>query len=111
MKPQHSDESDAALSRVLGEWKVKTPLPPRFQESVWHRIQRGEARAPGWSLLFSRLTAAIARPTVATSYLAVLLLTGLLGGYWQARAANAHAEAQLSARYVQLVDPYQMPHH
>jgi len=111
MKAQHSNPSDKALSQVLGEWKVKTSLPPRFQDAVWHRIERSETREPAWKLLWARLTAAIARPTLATSYLAVLLLAGLLAGYWQARVANAHAEAQLSARYVQVIDPYQMPHH
>jgi hypothetical protein len=45
------------------------------------------------------------------SYLMVLLLAGILAGYWQARVTNAHAEEQLSARYVQVVDPYQTLHH
>ena len=39
----------------------------------------------------------------------MLLLAGLAAGYWQARATNAHAEDTLSARYVQMVDPYQTP--
>ena len=110
MKAHNSNPGDETLSRVLREWKVKTQLPPRFQDSVWHRIERNEAREPAWRLWFSRLTSAMARPGLATSYLAVLLLAGLLAGYWQARAANAQAEAQLSARYVQVIDPYQMPH-
>ncbi|HZR18113.1 MAG TPA: hypothetical protein VFE51_12530 [Verrucomicrobiae bacterium] len=111
MKAQPSNESDQALSRVLHEWKVQTPLPPRFEEGVWLGIARRQARRPAWRLIWERLGAAIARPALATSYLAVLLLAGLVVGYWQARAANARAEAQLSARYVQVVDPYQMLHH
>jgi hypothetical protein len=54
---------------------------------------------------------AVARPSVAASYLVVLLLAGVLAGYWQARAANARAEEMLSARYVQVVDPYQNLNH
>ena len=111
MKAQHSESNDEALSRVLREWKVKPQLPPRFQDAVWQRILRSETKETTWGLLWGRLAAAITRPTLATSYLAVLLLAGLLAGYWQARAANANAEARLSARYVQVIDPYQMPHH
>lgn len=111
MKAQHSNQNDEALSRILREWKVKPQLPPRFQDAVWHRIERSETVGPAWRILWDRLSAAITRPTLATSYLAVLLLTGLLAGYWQAKVANAQAEAQLSTRYVQVIDPYQMPQH
>ena len=111
MKAQHSDSSNQALSSVLREWKVKAALPPRFQESVWHRIERSESGASGWKALFSRFAIALTRPRLATSYVAALLATGLIAGYWQAKVASAHAEAQLSARYVQVIDPYQMPHH
>ena len=58
-----------------------------------------------------RFAIALTRPRLATSYVAALLATGLIAGYWQAKVASAHAEAQLSARYVQVIDPYQMPHH
>jgi hypothetical protein len=111
MKAQHTNQNEEAFSRVLREWKIKNPLPPRFEESVWHRIQRSEAQGPAWKEWFSRLASALTRPALGTSYLAVLLLAGLLAGYWQARAANAQAEARLSARYVQVIDPYQMPPH
>lgn len=110
MKAQQSDPNDTALSRVLRDWKVEAALPPRFQEMVWRRLERSDAKAPFWGSLLVRSSAALARPTLATSYLAVLLLAGLLAGYWQGRVANAHAEAQLSALYVQAIDPYQMPH-
>jgi hypothetical protein len=111
MKPQPQSENDRQMDRVLREWKLTTPLPPRFHEAVWHRIERSEAQAPGWQVWLWRMSAAIARPALATSYLGILLLAGGLAGYLQARHANAHAEAQLSAQYVQAVDPYQMPHH
>ena len=111
MKAQDSNPNDAALSRVLQQLKVQAPLPPRFEEAVWRQIERGESQAPGWLTMVARFLAALARPSLASSYLAVLLLAGLLAGYWQARAANAHAEAQLSARYVQMIDPYQNPTH
>ena len=111
MNAHNQNQSDVALSRVLREWTVQAQLPPRFEDSVWHRIEQAETWDPAWKILLTRLAAGLARPALATSYLAVLLLAGLLAGYWQARAATAHAAEQLSARYVQLVDPYQMPHH
>jgi len=40
----------------------------------------------------------------------ILLLAGLLAGYWQVRIARAHNEETLSSRYVQMVAPFQNPH-
>jgi hypothetical protein len=111
MKSHEFNPNDDSLRRVLSEWPVKTPLPPRFQEAVWSRIEINETRTRSWAVLLSRLLAAIGRPSLGTSYVIVLLLAGILAGYWQARVSNAHAEEQLSARYVQLVDPYQSLHH
>ena len=111
MNSQEFEQDDGTLRRVLHQWPVKTPLPPRFQEAVWGRIELTESRSERWTSLFSRLLAAIARPGLATSYLILLLLAGVLAGYWQARLSNAQAEEALSARYVQLVDPYQAMHH
>jgi hypothetical protein len=103
-------DRDEALSHVLREWKVEAPLPPRFQEGVWQRIERRETQAAGWRMILSQLISALARPILATSYLLVLLLAGILAGYIQARATSAHAESELSARYVQAIDPYQSKH-
>ena len=111
MNSQEFDQNDASLRRLLRRWPVRTPLPPRFQEAVWRRIELNESQADRWPLFLSRLLASIARPGLATSYVMVLLLAGILAGYWQARVSNAHAEEVLSARYVQLVDPYRSPHH
>ena len=111
MGTEHSNQTDPLLRKTLRAWEVKEGLPPRFNEQVWQRIAREETRQPEgwWSLLSSRLGQVMARPVLATSYLAVLLAAGLLTGYWQGRVANAHASEQLSARYVQVLDPYQMP--
>jgi hypothetical protein len=111
MKPQDSDDNERQLRATLRKWNVKATLPPRFQEDVWRRIAHAESQVPAWRLLLARLAAAIAKPSLAASYVTVLLLTGVISGYWQARLANTHADQMLSARYVQLVDPYQMPNH
>jgi len=106
MKAPDLNENDEPLSQVLHQWTVKATLPPRFQDSVWHSIKRRESEAFSWTAFIARLTTAITRPALASSYLAVLVLAGLLAGYLEAKSASAHAEAQLSARYVHLVDPY-----
>jgi hypothetical protein len=111
MKSQDLDQNDASLRRVLRQWPVSTPLPPRFQDAVWRRIELNEPRAQGLTFLLSRLLTGFAKPSLAVSYLVVLLLAGILAGYWQARVSNTHAEQLLSARYVQAVDPYQSLHH
>ena len=72
-------------------------------------LKRREDAEPVWLLLVRRISAAIARPSLAVSYVVFLLFVGLAAGYWQAQAANAHAERMLSSRYVQMLNPYQSP--
>jgi hypothetical protein len=97
---------------MLQEWKVSEPLPPRFAERVWHRIERdtqGKAarRSPADVLAWLRL--AIVRPTLAAGYLSILLLAGAGAGFWQAHLANERTVQTLEVRYLQLMDPYRMP--
>ena len=47
---------------------------------------------------------------MAVSYLVLLLFTGLLAGYWQARVVQTHTLEELGSRYVQMMDPYQTHH-
>ena len=110
MKPETPKQDDEALSRALQDWKVKAPLPPRFQERVWRRIEGNETREPGWIVFFRRISASISRPSLAVSYVTILLLAGLLAGYRQVRVTRAHADEAMGARYVQMVDPYQRSH-
>ena len=87
---------------------MTTPLPPRFQEQVWKRIERAEA--PGVSLaeaLRTRLAEWFAQPAFAVAYVTVLIVAGLAIGFKQAQDKTAKWDRQLEARYVQSVDPYQ----
>jgi len=113
MKPENPLPSDETLRQALCQWKVDAHLPPRFQEQVWRRIERTEAQVqvPAWVRLWQRLNAALARPSLAVSYVTLLLLAGLLAGYWQARLTRTQAEENMGARYVQLVSPFENPHH
>jgi len=109
MKNIGPGEKNEALSNALRDWKVTTPLPPRFQEQVWQRIARAEATAPAPFLaaFLQRIELAFSRRALAASYLLVLLLAGLSAGYWGSRHKTAALEDALGRRYVQMVDPFQ----
>ena len=109
---QNRNPDDPALSQTLHEWRVDAPLPPRFRERVWQRIERNELKPAGtlWDLLRGWLESKVMRPAVAFSYVAVLLLVGLTAGYWQGRVDTSKAESGWQARYIQSIDPYQASH-
>ena len=111
MKPE--SENPEPLRSLMREWKVNEPLPPRFQDGVWRRIQQAEATPVNtttlWSAFRSWLATATPRPAFAVAYLSVLLVVGMAAGYWQARQSTAHLGSELGTRYVQSVDPYQKP--
>jgi hypothetical protein len=112
MKPGIPNDNDGRLSKLLHEWNADASLPPRFNERVWHRIASEETPAgnPPW-LLGNWIAQTVMRPSFVFSYSAVLLLSGLLIGSWQAHVTAQRAKDTLSTRYVQRVDPYQMPRH
>jgi hypothetical protein len=112
MNPEKG-QPDASLDRALREWRPSVSLAPRFNERVWQRIVRQEAEIPAalWLRCAQWLNGVFARPSLAVTYVSTLLLAGLLAGYWHARHDNTQASEELSARYVRLMDPYQMPRH
>ena len=99
---------DPQLRDLLREWKPDAALPPRFQETVWRRIERAEVAATAPSpIWWERLTQSVLQPKWATvGLLAVVLLGGLSG--FHAGADEAQRAAQ--NRYVAAVDPYQKGH-
>ena len=106
MKTTDSTKHDQPLNDVLAQWKVETSLPPRFREQVWRRIETAESRKPESSLavVLHWIDSAFRRPTLALSYVTVLLFIGLAAGYWQAQAKTAQSESKWQALYVQSVD-------
>jgi len=107
-EPEGDDE---VLRKVLKEWRTDAPLPPRFQEGVWRRIERlRDPIAPSlWAMLVQWAGAALARPALATSYVAVLLAIGMTVGWVQARQNTTRVRDALGERYVRVLDPYQAP--
>jgi hypothetical protein len=112
MKFEAPKDADAPLRRALQEWKLTDPLPSGFASRVWQRVdrERREKRVGGWAVVLDWLGYSLCRPGLAAAYLAVLVAAGLGAGMWQARAANERTNEELGVRYLQMMDPYQMPH-
>jgi hypothetical protein len=112
MRSEDTSEQDRALRTVLAEWEIKESLPPRFQEQVWRRIAEVEEPGPVdvWTQVAQWIARAFARPSLAVSYVTVLLVAGLLAGYLQGQQKNNRAQHELSTRYVQMMSPYALRH-
>jgi hypothetical protein len=102
-------EKQTELEQAVREWRVTTtPLPPRFQEQVWRRIERAEQPTVSVAdVLRAWLRQRFLQPAFAAAYVTVLLAAGLALGFVQANQTNAETNRQLETRYVQTVDPYQ----
>jgi hypothetical protein len=103
MNEENLNPNDAKLSALLRQSRSAHSLPPRFQESVWRRIEESEAPAAthqrGWLDVLALWTL---RPRFALATAIVLVLAGSLVGVREGRQA-AHADAQ--SRYVASVAP------
>jgi hypothetical protein len=101
--------SDERENRLLREWTVDAPLPPRFKEGVWHRIRAAGSRGqdPFWRGLLHLLSATFERPKVAYSYASVLLAVGIAAGVWAAQLHANRVESDLGQRYLKSINPYQ----
>src|SRR5512133_2838226 len=105
MKANSNSESE---DRVLKQWVVTTPLPPRFQENVWSRIAGSQRAAPAafWPALIQLISSSFTRPKVAYSYAAVFVALGIAAGSWTAKVKATRLETDLGQRYVQSLDPF-----
>jgi hypothetical protein len=102
MKTPRPESDDEALRRLLREADAPVDLPPRFRESVWHRVEavrRESPQNPGWLESFVAL---LFRPALATAGLAILIVAG---GFFGAQSGRARVEQEAQARYVASVSP------
>lgn len=113
MKSERPSEDYESLRMLMREWTVTTPLPPRFQEGVWRRIERAQATEPVtpsmWAALIHWIDTVLPRPALASAYVAVLLAIGVTAGWAQARQETARIRDELGQRYVRVLDPYLAP--
>jgi hypothetical protein len=109
MNLNRTPDEESRLNQLLREWQVGEPLPPRFQEQVWQRIDRARSEPRlgvlGW--LAQWVESLVPRPRFAVAYVAVLLAFGLAGGAWTAQRTNHRLNSELGKKYVQSIDPYQ----
>jgi hypothetical protein len=101
MKNENLNPADAKLGALLRESRGSPPLPPRFQENVWRRIEDAAAPVESGSWL-EAFVAVLLRPRFALAVAGVLLLTGVLAGTWDGRQLARH-DAEMN--YVASVVP------
>ena len=107
------EKNPEALDKCLREWRVSTPLPARFQEQVWRRIENEEpgTQASAWMILRQLFENAFAHRRMALAYLTIALVAGSTAGYWRGHGQATEQESTLGQQYIQSVDPYQKPGH
>jgi hypothetical protein len=112
MRSENESEADKTLSRTLRRWEVRAPLPPRFSEQVWARIERAQTPVAERFWLARWLGAVLPRPSVALFYCVALLVLGVVAGSLTAQVSNSKLDATLRSRYIQSVDQFRMerPH-
>ena len=113
MKPETPNENPERVGQLLTEWQVTASLSPRFVENVWRRIEYAERSVTPvsnptlWALIYAWITTALPRPAFAVAYVSVLLIAGLVAGYWHTQSETTNRDKALANRYVQSVDPFQ----
>ena len=108
MKSPNPSPEDKPLTELLHQWKVNASLPPRFEEAVWRRIERGQAPPvlSMWDVISRWIGTTLPRPAMAAAYVAVLLVIGGSVGWTQAHEKTARVKEELGQRYVRVLDPY-----
>ncbi|NJM55506.1 MAG: hypothetical protein HC841_05980 [Verrucomicrobiae bacterium] len=97
---------DPALNRLLRQWMPAAPLPPRFQERVWQRIEHAGDVVPLWCFLRDWLVRQFARQVAVAGYLGAVVVLGAAVGWVQGRVETHRITVSLQERYAHAVDPY-----
>lgn len=104
MNKQNCDSAEVRFGTLLREARANPPLPPRFQENVWRRIDDAAARniPVGGGNWLNALAGWMLRPRRALAGVAVLMLAGVGLGWSQGEHLAQH---QAQARYLAAVAP------
>ena len=102
MNEENLNPDDLKLRSLLRETRVTPPLPPRFQENVWRRIEGAEAGRAGALTWLDVFVARLLRPRFALAMVVVLVLAGTWLGV---RDGSQAARQQAQARYLATVAP------
>jgi len=104
MKPINLEPDQGRLGALLRESRAVPPMPPRFQENVWRRIESAAARhvPVGDGNWFDAVATWLLRPRLAFAVAAVLMFAGI-GFGWRSGEHLARQDAQ--SRYLAVVAP------
>jgi hypothetical protein len=99
MNKENLNPDDAKLGALLRESRLAPPLPPRFEQNVWRRLEAaGTDRAVTSLTWLDALVVWALRPRLAFAAVAALVLTGaFLGMREGTQAARQDAQAQYLA--------------
>jgi hypothetical protein len=96
------------LGDLLHSWKDLPAPTGKLERPVWQRIEASGARV-SWSArmadLLSELELRFARPQAMAALVAVALLVGLGLAELRSRSDLARVDAEMSARYLALLEP------
>ena len=108
MNANRRPEEDDDLVKLLRQWEIEAPLPRRFQERVWRRIEKADAGVQTMvrQWLQRLLEGIVPRQKFAWAYLSTLLVVGVAAGSVAAQIKTNRTGSALSMRYVQSIDPY-----
>ena len=104
MKTENPEPNEARLRDLLRGARPAPPLPPRFQEAVWRRIEKAEAPSEATSPVawLDRLVERLLRPRFALAGITALLLVSGVAGVL---SGTETAKQTAQARYLSAVAP------
>jgi len=99
-----SEPSDRLLGALVRAARPAPPLPPRFREAVWQRLESAQAprRAASVAEWLDRAAAWLLRPGLALAGVAALLLVGTAIGVVQ---GTNLADERAKQQYLTAVSP------
>lgn len=104
MKTENQEPSEGRLRALIRAARLAPPLPPRFQDAVWRRIERDDAASesassPSW---LDRFVERLLHPRLALAGITALLLLSGLAGVLSGAETARHAAQE---RYLSAVAP------
>lgn len=102
MNNENPKTDESRLGDLLRQARLFPPLPPRFQENVWRRIESTNAPAAQIQNWLDKLAGWLLRPRLALATAVVLIVAGIGLGWNHGKRDNRH---QAQARYLAAVAP------
>ncbi len=105
MNTPNLNPNDGRLSSLLRESRPVSGLPPRFQETVWKRIEHKEQPAPALNWV-EALAALVMKPRFALATVCALVVVGVALGSLDGTARARHdAQERYLAAFAMPVAP------